>query len=61
MTRKESILDTIQRLPDDVDFAAAIEEIRILQRIEAAEKAAGEGRVRNHEVVRELILSWTSG
>ena len=61
MSRKESILDAIQRLPEDVDFAAAIEEIRILQRIEAAEKAADEGRVRNHEEARELIRSWTSG
>lgn len=54
-------MDAIQRLPDDVDFGAAIEEIRILQKIEAAEKAADEGRVRNHEEVRELIRSWTSG
>jgi hypothetical protein len=29
MSRKESILDAIQRLPDDVDFGAAFEEIRI--------------------------------
>jgi len=61
MSRKESILDAIQRLPDDVEFVAAIEEIRILQQIEAAEKAADEGRVRNHEEVRDLIRSWTSG
>jgi hypothetical protein len=60
MSRKESILEAIQRLPEDVDFAAAIEEIRILQRIEAAEKAADESRVRNHGEVRELIRSWTS-
>lgn len=61
MSRKESILDAIQRLPDNVDFGEAIEEIRILQRIEVAEKAAEEGRVRNHEEVRDLIRSWTSG
>ena len=61
MSRKESILDAIQRLPDDVDFDSAIEEIRILQRIETGEKAADEGRVRNHEEVRELIRSWASG
>ena len=61
MSRKESILDAIQRLPDDVDFRMAIEEIRILQRIEEAEKAADEGRVYGHEEVREMIRSWTSG
>ena len=61
MSRKESILDAIHQLPDDVDFGAAIEEIRILQRIEAGEKAADEGKVRSHEEVRELIRSWTSG
>jgi hypothetical protein len=55
MSRKESIFDAIQRLPDDVDFRSPIEEIRILERIEAAEKAADEGRVRSHEEVRELI------
>lgn len=60
MSRQESILDAIHRLPDDLDFGAAIEEIRILQRTETAEKAADEGRVRNHEEIRELIQSWTS-
>lgn len=58
MSQKESIIDAIRKLPDDADFDDAIEEIRILQRIEEGEKAADEGRVRSHEEVRGLIRSW---
>ena len=58
MSQKESIIDAIRKLPDDADFNDAIEEIRILQRIEEGEKAADEGRVRSHEEVRTLIRSW---
>jgi predicted transcriptional regulator len=61
MSRKESILDVIHRLPEDVAFDEAVEEIRILQRIEEGERASDEGRVRPHEQVRELIRSWISG
>jgi predicted transcriptional regulator len=60
MSTKESILDAIERLPDDVDFNAAIEEIRILQRIEEGEKAADQGRVHGHSEVRQRVRSWIS-
>lgn len=61
MSTKESILEVIQRLPEDVAFDDVIQEIRILQRIEEGERAAEEGRVRRHNEVRELIRSWASG
>jgi predicted transcriptional regulator len=58
MSQKESVIEAIRRLPDDIRFDDAIEEIRVLQRIEEGEKAADEGRVRPHEDVRALIRSW---
>jgi predicted transcriptional regulator len=58
MSQKESIIDAIRKLPEDAGFNEAIDEIRILQRIEEGEKAADEGRVRFHEEVRGLIRSW---
>jgi len=58
MSQKESIIDAIRKLPEDAGFNEAIDEIRILQRIEEGEKAADEGRVRSHEEVRGLIQSW---
>jgi hypothetical protein len=58
MSEKDSILEAIRRLPDDTSFDEAIEEIKILQRIEEGEKAGDEGRVRPHEDLRALIRSW---
>jgi len=61
MRRKDMMIDAIRQLPDDADFSNAIEEIRIIQRIEDSERAADEGRVRAQEDVRGLIRSWTTG
>ena len=58
MSQKESAIDAIRKLPEDADFDQAIEEIKILKRIEQGERAADEGRVRPHEDVRGLIRSW---
>jgi predicted transcriptional regulator len=61
MSKKDMILDAIRRLPEDADYTDTVQEIRILQRIEEGERAADEGQVWEHEDVRELIRSWTSG
>ena len=60
MSKKESILNVLGQLPEDADFSDAIEEIKIVQRIEEGEQAADQGRVRRHEEIRELIRSWIS-
>jgi predicted transcriptional regulator len=60
MSKKETIMEVIRQLPESAGFTDAIREIRIVQRIEEGERAADEGRVRQHEDVRELIRSWTS-
>lgn len=61
MSKKESILEAIQRLPSDADYRDAIEEIRVMERIDAGEQAADEGRTLPHEDVKALIRSWISG
>ena len=55
MSKKDTILDAIRRLPEDADYPEAIEEIRIMQCIEEGERAAEEGRVRSHDEVKSLI------
>ena len=60
MSRKEQIVNAIRGLPEDADFSDAIEEIRIIQRIEEGEKAADGGRLRRHEEVRQLVRTWAS-
>lgn len=58
MTRKESVLDAIQRLPETMTYDDAIAAIKVLNRIERGERAANEGRVRPHEGIRVLIRTW---
>jgi predicted transcriptional regulator len=58
MSQKETMLEAIKKLPENARYDDAIEEIRILQRIEEGEQAADEGRVRPHDELRGLIRSW---
>lgn len=60
MSKKEQIMDAVGQLPEDAGFSDAIEEIRIMQRIEEGERAVADGRVRRHEDVRQLVRSWAS-
>jgi predicted transcriptional regulator len=52
------MLEAIKKLPENARYDDAIQEIRILQRIEEGEQAADEGRVRPHDELRGLIRSW---
>lgn len=58
MSQKDSVLEAIRRLPDDIDFEDAIEEIRILKQLDEAELDIQQGRVTPHADVRKLIRTW---
>jgi anti-sigma-K factor RskA len=58
MSQKDSVFEVVRRLPEDMRFKDAIEEIRILERLEVGERAADESRMRSHEDVRSLIRKW---
>ena len=50
MSAKDSVLDAVRRLPDNVSLEEIREELEIFIRLRAAEKASAEGRVTTQEV-----------
>jgi hypothetical protein len=58
MRPKDSILNAIRRLSDNIGFDDAIDEIRTLKKIELGERAADQRRVKPHTEVRAMIRSW---
>lgn len=60
MSAKESVLQAIHRLPDDVDYRAIAEEIAFLGALEQGDQDVRSGRVVSNEDVRKKLESWTS-
>ena len=60
MSAKESVLQAIHRLPDDVDYRAIAEEIAFLASLEQGDQDIRSGRVVSNEDVRKKLESWTS-
>lgn len=60
MNAKDSVLQAIHRLPDDVDFRAIAEEIAFLAALEQGDGDIQAGRVVSNEDARKKIESWTS-
>ena len=60
MSAKESALQAIHRLPDDVDYHAIAEEIAFLAALEQGDHDIQSGRVVSNEDVRKKLESWTS-
>jgi hypothetical protein len=60
MKVKEQVLQAIQRLPDDADFADVSDEIALLAAMHEAELDIQEGRLVPNEQMRSRIERWTS-
>jgi hypothetical protein len=60
MSVKETVLQAIQRLPDDADYKAIADEIAFLAALRQAEDDIQEGRLVSNEDVRRQLESWTS-
>lgn len=60
MSAKESVLQAIHRLPDDVDYRAIAEEIAFLAALEQGDQDIQAGRVVSNEDVRKKLESWAS-
>ena len=60
MSVKESVLQAIQRLPDDVDYKAIADEIAFLAALRQAEEDIQAGRLVSNEEARRKLESWTS-
>jgi predicted transcriptional regulator len=58
MTEKESVIDAIQKLPDEATLEDIQEEIAILAGIRRGEADIDAGRFVTHEVVKQRIAEW---
>ena len=57
-TEKETIIEMIKGLPDDVSMEDIIEAIYVRQKIEKGLKDSEEGNLYTHEEARELLKKW---
>lgn len=57
-TEKESIIEMIKSLPDDVSMEDIIEAIYVRQKIEKGLKDSEEGNLYTHEEAKELLKKW---
>jgi hypothetical protein len=60
MSVKEQVLKAIQRLPDDIDFRDASDEIALLAAVEEAERDIKEGRLISDDEMKLRIAQWSA-
>lgn len=58
MTEKEKILAVIHHLPEDTTIAKAIEELCVLDSVEAGLRDVEAGRLVSHEHVVNAMRQW---
>jgi len=56
---KEQVLQAINRLPDDIDYRDAADEIAFLAAVREAERDIEQGRVISNEQMKARIAKWT--
>jgi hypothetical protein len=59
MSVKEQVLEAINRLPDDIDYRDAADEIAFLAAMHEAERDIEQGRIVTNEQVKARIGEWT--
>jgi hypothetical protein len=59
MSDKQTILEAIQKLPEDVSFDEVREEIEILAALRQARQASAEGRVHTLDEAKRKAAQWT--
>jgi predicted transcriptional regulator len=57
-TEKESIMEMIKNLPDDISMEDIIEAIYVRKKIEKGLKDSEEGNLYTHEEAKELLKKW---
>ena len=61
MSVKEQVLQAIHRLPDDIDYRDAADEIAFLAAVREAEGDIAEGRLVTNEQMKARIAEWVAG
>jgi len=57
---KDQVLQAINRLPDDIDYRDAAEEIALLAAVREAERDIEQGRLVTNEQMKARIGEWTA-
>ena len=60
MSVKERVLQAIHRLPDDMDYRDAVEEIAFLAAVREAERDIEEGRLIPDDQMKARIAQWSA-
>ena len=60
MSVKDQVLQAIHRLPDDIDYRDAADEIAFLVAVREAERDIEEGRVISNEQMKARVAGWTA-
>jgi hypothetical protein len=60
MSVKEQVLRAIERLPDDIDFRDASEEIALLAALHEAERDIEQGRLVSNQDMKARIARWST-
>ena len=60
MSIKHQVLSAIQRLPDDIDFRDANEEIALLAAVQEAEDDIREQRLVSNDAMKNRIQEWVA-
>lgn len=60
MSVKEQVLESIQRLPADINFRDITEEIALLAALHEAEEDVEKGRLVSNEQMKARIASWSA-
>jgi hypothetical protein len=59
MTVKEQVIQTLQRLPDDIDFRDVTEEIALLAAVHEADLDIQNGFLISNEEMKSRVGRWT--
>lgn len=60
MTAKESVLKSVQEMPDEASWEEIVEHLDILVAIQRADQDADAGRIYTQEEVQHEVASWRS-
>ncbi|MGA2177085.1 MAG: hypothetical protein ABSH38_19080 [Verrucomicrobiota bacterium] len=60
MSDKETVIETVRKLPETATIDDISEEVAILAAIRRGEKAADAGRVVPHDEVKRRVAAWKS-
>ena len=55
---KQSVIDLIQRLPEDCTLEDIQYQLYVRQKIQKSLDAAGEGRIKSHAQVKKRLARW---